>query len=163
MIVQEGWNLSLSFEMVVALISVLGTVLIATINVILPAKMEKWRSKRERRKECEIRINQTALDLLGELANFRHWKMQDIINASGQDSILKCYTFLEKVHYAWEREIWSSLNNADKNLVRELRKIFHNVHTPTDITKGPNDSDIPELTEEILQVTSRAIQNLKLD
>ncbi len=138
---------------IVAIISVLGTVLVAVLSILVPVVIDCRKSKRERDAVEVKMVDETALELLRHFSRFRHWTINDI-EKSGDGTIQQAYTDLQVKHYAWEQAIWSRLSASDRERVRKLRKTFGDVHTP-EALKG----QVSDLSEEILSLTKAATKH----
>jgi hypothetical protein len=137
-------------------ISVVAAAAVSILSVFLPSRYEQQRRKEEK-VDAEIkRIDQCTLDFLHELANFRHWTSESLKKAGGDRELEQLYTDLQVAQYAWERGIWSKLDASGREEVKDIRRKLEGVHTHNDLSRGPGDSDVPALSEKILNL-ARAV------
>jgi hypothetical protein len=146
----------MSPESIVAIIAVIITGIVSVVNGFIPLLINWITTRRESEKEIIQRIDQTTIELLKELSNFRHWVAKDIKDAAGT-SLIKAYTNLQVKQYAWERAVWNQLDNNFQNRVRQLRFELETLHTPTAISNEKRGtSHLSELSSEILAITNMA-------
>jgi len=144
-------------ESIVAIVSIIATGAVSILSGFVPVLIDSRKSKREEiaakqeKEAAEIEsIDKTTLDLLSHLSHFRHWTVSDI-EQSYHGPAQKAYSDLRAKHYAWEFTIWSKLNEAERERVKNLRKKFEEVHTPETI-----DEDVSDLSQEILSLSTIA-------
>jgi hypothetical protein len=139
-----------------AAIGVISTAVVSILSVFLPSYYERQRRKEEKA-DAEIkRFDESTLDFLRELANFRHWNDCSLKKIAGDRAVEHLYTDLQVAQYAWERAIWSRLDAQGREKVKSIHARLEGVHTCNDLSRGAGDSDIPALAEEILAL-ARAV------
>jgi len=137
-------------------ISVISAATVSILSVFLPSHYERQRRKEEKVDAEVRRIDETTLGFLKELSNFRHWTYESLEKIAGDRAVEHLYTDLQVAQYAWERAIWLRLDDQGRGKVKNIRTKLEGVHTPNDLSKGPNDSDVPALADEILSL-ARAV------
>ena len=141
----------------VAITAVMMTGAVSILTGFVPVFIEWRKAKREestvKREQlaAEIaRIDQTASALLSHLSHFRHYELEDI-QISYNGPAQRAYSELRAKQYDWEVAVWATLEDKERQQVRELRTVFEKVHTPSAVT-----SKLPELSEQILSITKAA-------
>jgi hypothetical protein len=141
---------------VLTAVSVIAAAAVSIFSVFLPSHYERQRRKEEKVDAEVRRIDETTLSFLGQLSNFRHWRYESLEKVAADRPVEHLYTSLQVAQYAWERAIWPRLDDQGHSRVRIIRARLEGVHTPDDLSRGPGDSDVPALAEEILAL-ARAV------
>ena len=137
--------------LVVAIVSVVGTVLVSVLSVFVPMIVDAKKRKEERREASLERIRTSSLDLLSHLAHFRHWDISDIED-SARAPIQQVYSQLRVRAYAWEQAVWPKIDQASRDKVRSLRTEFEAVHTPAALKDKYH-----QISDEVLSITKDAL------
>lgn len=143
-----------------ALVSVITSGLVAILSLVVPIIIDYRKSERESKSAKVDALNRTTLDLLAQLAHFRYRIWADI-EESAAKPLQQITSELRSKHYAWERSIWSALNQAEKARVKFLRTKFENTSWADDIKSDESGSEVSDLSDEIL--TLAFIAGEKLD
>jgi hypothetical protein len=139
-----------------AAIGVISTAVVSILSVFLPAHYERQRRKEERTDAETKRFDESTLDFLRELANFRHWDPESLKKIARDREVEHLYTDLQVAQYAWEWAIWSRVDTQGRDRVKSIRTRLEGVHTHNDLSRGPGNSDVPALADEILAL-ARAV------
>lgn len=90
------------------IVSVISTAAVSILSVFLPSLNESQRRKEERIDAEMKRIDETTLNFLREISNFRHWTHDSLKKIAGDREIEHLYTDLQVAQYAWERAMLRS-------------------------------------------------------
>lgn len=143
-----------------ALVSVITSGLVAILSLVVPIVIDYRKSIRESKFAKVEALNQTTLELLGQLSHFRYRIWGDI-EESAAKPIQQITSELRSKHYAWERAIWAPLNQSERDRVKGLRKKFENVAWAEDIKSEKTTSEVSELSDEILDLSFIAGEKLE--
>jgi len=137
-------------------IGVVSAASVSILSVFLPSHYERQRRKEEKADAEVRRIDETTLGFLEELSKFRHWTYESLEKVAGDRAVEHLYTDLQVAQYAWERAIWPKLGDQGRGKVKTMRTRLEGVHTPNDLSRGANESDVPALADEILALARAA-------
>jgi len=132
---------------IIALTSVIATALVSILSGFIPVFLDWLKSRREKRDEQLEQIKSTTLDLLKNLAPFRHTEYNDIKTSAGR-MVVELHSDIQVAHYAWEQAVWPHLNEKEKERVKQLRSKFESVKDPKEYTKA-----LQNISDEILQIS----------
>ena len=131
-------------------ISVISAATVSVLSVFLPSYYERRRRKEDKIDAEVNKIDETTLDFLRNLSKFRHWDYDSLEKIAEDRAVQYLYTDLQVTQYAWERAIWPRLDAQGRDKIKSIRTRLEGVHTPNDLSRGPGDSDVPALADEIL-------------
>ena len=133
--------------LIITLVSVVAAALVSILSIFIPVLVNWYKAKRQEKVAQAEEIDKSVLDLLGNLAPFRHPDYIDI-GISAECPTVKLLSDLQVSHYVWERSVWPHLGDEDRNRVRRLRKTFETVRNFSEYTK-----QMQGLSDEILAIT----------
>ena len=149
----QSW-VAIAAILVTGFVSLVTAIVTLVTGFALPLVLDWQRAKREEaaiereKATAELDgIHKVTNDLLGHLAHFRHWEVNDIEASCGRPA-QEAYSTLRAKHYAWEQVVRPRLKDEDKERVTDLRRKFEDIHTPNSIHR-----DVSKLSEEILSLT----------
>ena len=134
-------------------ICVIAAAAVSILSVFVPFFTERL-GRKEEKADAQIKhIDETTQSFLKELLNFRHWNYESVKKMAGEAPVEHLYTDLQLAQYAWERAVWPQLSKQGREKAKEIRQRIVGVHVPDDLSRGPNDSDVPILADQILALT----------
>jgi hypothetical protein len=139
----------------VAIISVSGTIIISILNVLVPLITEKRKAKREEQKEEFELVHKSSTELLSQLSHFKHHVIADI-ESSANSPVQQVYSDLRMKFYAWEQAIWPFIKPEQRKVVVDIRQEIEDVHTPVDLR-----DNYFEVSDEILRISKLATEKVR--
>lgn len=136
-----------------AAIGLISTATVSILSIYLPHHDEKQHREQDRADGEAKRIDKATLDFLGELSNFRHWTLESLAHIAGPDRAVEhLYTDLQVAQYAWEQAVWPRLGAEHRAQVKAIRTRLQRVHTHSDLSRGPGNSEVPDLADKVLAI-----------
>jgi len=112
----------MNVEVVVALISLCGLVIVAVLSGLVPAYLDSKRAERERTAAEQERIHDAAVKLLRNLANFRHTGQDDQALAAGSSSHQQVTADMRGAYDAWALVVMPRLCASQQERIKEIRE-----------------------------------------
>ena len=141
-------------QSVVAITAVVVTGIVAVLNGFVPFLIDWRKAEREEdtveRQESAAQaatIDQTTIELLGTLSHFAFRILPEVMVSYDGPAQQACSELRAK-HYAWERSIWSRLEDTERQRVRALRSHFESMDAVDTIRRN-----VSSLSDEVLSVT----------
>lgn len=137
---------------IVALVSVIGTVVVSIVSVIVPTWFQWRKSKQEKIAAEREKIRESAADLFRHLANFRFRALADIEGSAGV-SFQQAYSEVRASEAMWEVAVFSRLVSDERETIRRMRL--------EEFGKDRLGENVMQITDEAVRFTQIALERVK--
>lgn len=136
----------------ITLISVITTGLVSVFSIFVPIIIESIKTRKANIFAEKDKIETTTLDLLREISHFRR-PVEFDIESSSRRPVQQTISDMQIRHYAWERAIWSRIDEKHQQQVIIIRHKFESLSQQNLNELSQKLSDV---TDEILTITRKA-------